>query len=217
MKLKPLYIYGILFVIIIAVIVFTSTENNKKMVTIPSSNGVTQMPTDAIHQGMNGMPSDAIHQGVSGMRKGGAPSKSNVRKDFWVKMDKYKADIEANPNDTLTMKNYAEMLGMSHKTNEAIRLYEKILAINPNRTDILLAEGLVFYNSQNYKMAEVVTKKIIKMDDNNLEAKYNLGVIAAVQGNSDEAKKVWKELSKKYPDEEVGKLAAKSLEQISKE
>jgi len=66
-------------------------------------------------------------------------------------------------------------------------------------------------------MAEVVTKKIIKMDDNNLEAKYNLGVIAAVQGNSDEAKKVWKELSKKYPDEEVGKLAAKSLEQISKE
>ena len=202
MKFKPLYMYGIIFVLIIAVIIFTSSNGNKELTEVSSFQNEIGMPNDAVHQGMNGTSE-------------GAPSKSNVRGDFWTKLEKSKADLVANPNDTLAMKNYAQVLGMSHQTEKAIKLYEKILSIDPNRVDILLAEGLAFYNDQNYKMAEVVTKKIIVKDDKNLEAKYNLGVIAASQGKDEEAIKIWEELSQKYPDGEIGKLSAKSLEQIS--
>lgn len=200
MKLKPLYMYGIIFVIIIAAIIFTSSNDKKELTAVSNPQG--EMPQDAVHQSMDG-----VDQG---------PSSSNVREDFWEKMDKYKADIEANPNDTLAMKNYAQMLGMSHQTEQAIELYEKILAIDPNRMDILLAEGLAFYNDQNFQMAEVVTKKIIALDDKNLEAKYNLGVIAAAQGKNEDAIKIWKELEQKYPNEKVGKLSTNALVQISK-
>ena len=195
--------YGIIFVLIIAAIVFTSSNDKKELTAVSNPQGEAEMPNDAVHQGMG-----------SGNNAG--PSKSNVREDFWSKMDQYKADIEANPNDTLAMKNYAQMLGMSHQTEQAIELYEKILSIDPNRTDILLAEGLAFYNDQNYQMAEVVTKKIIALDDKNLEAKYNLGVIAASQGKNEDAIKIWKELEEKYPNEEVGKLSTNALVQISK-
>ena len=40
--------------------------------------------------------------------------------------------------------------------------------------------------------------------------------MAAVQGINDEAKKNWNKLVQKYPNEEVGKLAADALVQISK-
>ncbi|MCF6269358.1 MAG: hypothetical protein L3J41_06600 [Melioribacteraceae bacterium] len=203
MKFKPVYMYGIIFVVIIVAIVFTSSNNKKEVTTISTQQGDKEMPQDALHQGIGGVSDDA-------------PSRGNVREDFWIKMDKYKADIEANPNDTLAMRNYAQMLGMSHKTNEAIELYDRILAIDPNRIDILLAKGLTFYNAQNFIMAEVVTKEIIALDDKNLEAKYNLGAILASQGKNDEARKVWKELSDKYPNDEVGKLATNALVQISK-
>lgn len=194
--------YGIIFVIIIATIIFTSANDKEELRAVSNPQSEIKMPKDAVHQGM----------GVGE----GAPSKSNVREDFWTKMDKYKADIEANPNDTLAMKNYAQLLGMSHQTEQAIELYEKILAIDPNRIDILLAKGLAFYNDQNYKMAEVVTKRIIAKDDKNLEAKYNLGVIAASQGKDADAIKIWNELSEKYPNDKIGKLAADALIQIGK-
>lgn len=201
MKFKPLYMYGIIFLIIIVVIILTSSNDKEKLTSVTNPIGKKEMPKDAVHQGMDGMTNDG-------------PSKSNVREDFWTSLENSKIEFEQNPNDTLAMKNYAQMLGMSHQTEEAIALYEKILAIDPNRVDILLAEGSAFYNTQNFEMAEVVTKKIIAIDDSNLEAKYNLGVIAASQGKDDDARNIWEKLAGKYPNDKVGKLAAKSLAQI---
>ena len=201
MKFKPLYMYGIIFLIIIVVIILTSSNDKEKLTSVTNPIGEKEMPKDAVHQGMDGMSIDG-------------PSKSNVREDFWAKLENSKIVLEKNPNDTLAMKNYAQMLGMSHQTEEAIALYEKILAIDPNRVDILLAEGSAYYNTQNFEMAEVVTKKIIAIDDSNLEAKYNLGVIAASQGKDDVARKIWEELAGKYPNDKVGKLASNALVQI---
>ncbi len=201
MKFKPLYMYGIIFVIIIAAIILTGSNDKNDLTTTPNPKGEMEMPKDAVHQGMDGVTIDG-------------PSKNNVREDFWTKLENSKIELEKNPNDTLAMKNYAQMLGMSHQTEEAIALYEKILAIDPNRVDILLAEGSAYYNTQNFQMAEDVSKKIIAIDDSNLEAKYNLGVIAASQGKDEYAIKIWKELAKKYPNDKVGKLASKSLVQI---
>lgn len=198
MKIKPLYMYGVIFVIIIAAIVFTSTGNSEKMTEVSTPNSEMGMPNDSIHSGMGE----------------GAPSKSNVKADFWTKLEEAKAEFDANPKDTSAMKSYALLLGMSHQTEKALELYEKILAVNPNRVDILLAEGLAYFNSQNYQMAEAVTMKIIALDKNNIEAQYNLGVIKVSKGDKEGARKVWKTLSEKHPDHEIGKLALSSIERI---
>ena len=203
MKIKPLYMYGTVFVIIIAIIVFTSSSNNEEMSKLSSPNSEMGMPNDSIHSGIKGMTKDS-------------PNKTNVREDFWSKLEESKAKFEANPNDTTAMKKYALLLGMSHQTEKALELYEKILSINPNRVDILLAEGLAYFNDQNFAMAETVTKKIISIDVNNLEAKYNLGVIFVTKGDRDGAKKIWEELSEKHPDHNIGKLAASSLVKLIK-
>jgi tetratricopeptide (TPR) repeat protein len=200
MKIKPLHIYGAIFAIIVLAIIFTTSESNNQL------NSNTQAEV--------GMPNDDIHKGMNNMGEG-SPSKSNVRQDFWTKLEASKSAYEKNPNDTLAMKNYAQMLSMSHQSDKAIQLYEKILTIDPKRIDILLAEGLAFYNNQNYVMAENVTKKIISIDSKNIEAKYNLGVISAAQGKNEDAKKIWKELAEKYPNNEIGKLALESLTQIN--
>ena len=204
MKVKPIYMYGAVIVIIILAIIFTSSNNDSEPKAESNLSSEMGMPNDDIHKGMNNMGQ-------------GAPSKSNVKQDFWTNLEETKVEYEKNTNDTLAIKNYAQMLGMSHQTEKAIELYEQILAIDPNRVDILLAEGLAFYNNQNFIMAEKVTKKIISIDDSNIEAKYNLGVISAAQGKNEDAKKIWKGLSEKYPNNEIGKLAGESLTQINQQ
>jgi tetratricopeptide (TPR) repeat protein len=202
MKIKPLYLYGISFVIIITVIIFVGSGNNSGR-KIPPQNGIKE-ETET-------MPNDAIHNGVANNK----PNRNNVRKEFWDKLDRAKTNLEANPTDTLLMREYAELLAMSHKTNDAIKIYQKILAVDPNRIDILLAEGATFFNGQNFKMAEIVTKKILAIEPGNLEARYNLGVIAAAEGNNEKAKTIWQKIAKKFPDTDVGKLSASSIEKLS--
>lgn len=211
MKFKPLYLYGIIFVVIIVAIVLTSSGNSN---VDTANNSMTAMQNDA-NQGMGEMPNDAIHNGMSGMNEG-APSKNNVRADFYKQLDTYEEELKNNPNDTTIMRNYADLLGMSHQTEKAIDLYNRILAIDPNRVDILISEGVVFYNSNKIDEAEVVTKKIVSLDKNNIEAKYNLGVIAATKGNNNEAIKIWEKLVEKYPDTEVGKLSKEALGKMAK-
>jgi len=203
MKIKPIYMYGIIFVIIIAAIVFTSTNNSVEKSEVISPNSEMGMPNDSIHSGITGVAKDT-------------PNKSNVSSEFWTKLEESKAEFEANPNDTVLIKNYALLLGMSHQTEKALELYEKILSINPKRVDILLAEGLAYFNSKDYIMAETVTKRIIQLNKNNLEAKYNLGVIKATKGDKEGAKQIWEEISKNNTDHEIGKLATSSIVRISK-
>ena len=71
MKLKPLYIYGIIFVVIIIAIIITSNNSGENI-------KVAEMPNDAVHQGMGEMPNDAMHSGIPG-GENNAPSKNNVK------------------------------------------------------------------------------------------------------------------------------------------
>lgn len=200
MKIKPLYVYGIVILLVIAVIVITSIDS-------------TEVKNDIINDPQAVMPQDDIHKGLSN-NQGAGPSKSDVKPEFWENLDKMGKEVEANPNDTLKMRKYAELLSMAHQTDKALEQYEKILKRDLNRVDILLSEGLLYFNEGKYSEAEKVTSRVLDINKNHLEAKFNLGVIAVSQGDKEKARKIWTELAENNPGSEASEYAKEALKKL---
>ena len=199
MKIKPLYIYGVIVLIIVAMLLFLDTGKTN------DNTGITNDTESA-------MPQDEIHQGLG--NKGTGPSKADVKPEFWERLNNLEKEVEANPQDTAKIMEYAQLLSLAHQSEKALEQYEKILKVDPNRIDVLLSEGLLYYNLAKYDKAEKLTKRILKVDQNYLEAKFNLGVIAAAQGDKEKARKIWTELVKDNPGSEAAKYAKDALAKL---
>ncbi|MEW5844009.1 MAG: tetratricopeptide repeat protein [Bacteroidota bacterium] len=197
MKIKPIYIYLSVFVIFAASILFFS--NGAKKSTAINLNQNQQMPNDEVH---------------GKLKTSDEPSKSNVMQAAIEKLNALKADVEKNPKDTSKVREYADMLTMSHKGDDAIQYYNQILKLDPKRIDVLLQLTYVYFNKGDLAKADDYTNKILKIDKNNLFGLYNTGAIAQAKGDSKKARATWQDLSKRYPTSEVGKLAARSIQQL---
>ena len=196
MKFKPLYAYLGLIVILIALLFLFSRKNNDTTAREITSQEV---------------PNDDIHKGLKNSQ---APNKSNVSADIIRKMEELKKAAEDNPNDTLKLKEYADFLSEAHKPDEAVRYYQKILNVNPKRTDILFSLSFIFYNKQDYNKSEEFTNRILSYDKNNPLALYNLGAIAATRGDKNKAETIWNKIIKKNPNTEAAKAAEESLSNL---
>ena len=199
MKFKPLYAYLSLIVILIVLLV-VFTQKNKSNET---AGDITNQE----------IPNDDIHKGL---QNGEAPNKSNVSADIIRKMEELKKEAEENPNDTLKLKEYADFLAEAHKADEAIKYYQKILRIDPKRTDVLFSLSFIFYNKRDYDKSEEYTNKILSYDKNNPLALYNLGAISATRGDKNKAKKIWNGIIEEYPNSEAAKTAEESLSNLNK-
>ena len=122
MKFKPLYFYGAFAVVIIVTLIIvsqSSNTDNTKPIDITSEQ---KLPDDEIHNPLN---------------SGESPNKDNVSEGFKHKLEMLEKSIEENPMDTLKIREYADLLAAAHKKDKAIEYYQKLLDINPRRTDIL--------------------------------------------------------------------------------
>lgn len=197
MKIKPLYIYLILFTaFIIGIVVFSNLNSkgeNQKEIS-------QQIPDDDIHRGMSG--------------DGDMPSGTNVTEDARKRLEEYKTNYEKNPNDTLKAREYADMLKMAHQNDKAIELYEKILEKDSKRIDLLLELTFLYFNNGDLKKAEELTNNILKIENNNQLAIYNSGAIAASKGENLKAKSIWEGLAKKFPGTDIAHIAKQSIMQL---
>ncbi len=200
LKFKPSILYPVLFVVLIVVIVIISQINTSQKEKDLSNLNTEQMPNDDVHKGLK--DKDAPH------------SMMNVSPEFRNQMEQLKKTIEQNPNDTIKIKEYANLLAASHQPDEAIKYYDIILNKAPKRIDILFEKSKVYYAQDELDKAEEITNSILKIDRNNVLAQYNLGAIAATKGETERAKQIWNDLIKKYPNSETSKLAKKSLEKL---
>ena len=200
MKFKPIYIYLGVFVVFVAAIVFFSnvTKESNKAGTIAEG---AQMPDDDVHGGMRSRGN------------GDMPGKDNVMEDAKKKMDALKLEVEKNPNDTTKVREYADMLGV-HNPEEAIKLYERIIKVDPRRTDILLQLTFTYYNTGNLDKATEYNNKVLSVDKNNLYAQYNVGGLAQAKGDNKKAITIWKDIAKKYPKTEVAHIAEQAAKQL---
>ena len=201
MKFKVKYFYGLLALAAITVLIIVATQEN-------SNSDNPAVTNDQI------MPDDDVHKQL--MKEGnGSPSKENVSEEYKKKLSKLKAAVDKNPNDTLAMKNYADYLMASHQMNEAISYYEKILKVNPRRTDIYFSLAIIYYNKQDFMKCEEVNNKVLSYDSINQMALYNLGAIAATTGNLEKARDFWKKVISIDADSKTGELAEESLTKLN--
>lgn len=158
------------------------------------------------------MPEDDVHKGLG--QGGGAPDASNVSEAFKKQMQELQSAVQANPNDTTKLRELAEFLFMSHKPQEAIETYQRILKINPNRKDVYLELAYIYFQEQNFAKAEESTNMMLQIDPKDLNARYNLGAIAAAKGEKDKARKIWESLIKNNPGTDAASRAAEYLKKL---
>jgi len=200
MKFKPIYLYGAVALIAIAILIIVAIQEN--------SNS-----TDIILSDEQVMPDDDVHKQLKNQMNN-SPGKENVSEEYRKRLTELKEAVDKNPSDTLAMKNYADFLSASHKMNEAIPYYEKIIEINPKRADIYFSLALIYYNKQDFVKCEELNNKVLSFDQKNQMALYNLGAIAATQGKMDKAKEYWNEVISIDAQSETGKLAKESLSKL---
>src|SRR3972149_4038689 len=177
MKFKPIYFYGILVVAALVLLIVVGIQESSDSTDVSIANN-------------QAMPDDDVHKQLKN-QTGNTPGKENVSEEYRKKLAELKEAVDKNPSDTLAMRNYADFLSASHKMNEAISYYEKILEINPKRADIYFSLALIYYNKQDFAKCEEANNKVLSFDPKNQIALYNLGAIAATQGKTDKAKEMW--------------------------
>jgi tetratricopeptide (TPR) repeat protein len=200
MKFKPIYLYGLLVVVTLVILIVVSQQNS-----IESGN-------INFDQSQN-LPDDEVHKQIQNQRSN-TPSKENISESFKQKLSGLRTEIEKNPEDTVAIKEYADLLAASHKMDEAIIYYEKILERDKKRSDIYFSLSLIYFIKKDFVKAEDQNKKVLNYDLQNQMALYNIGAIAATQGDVDKAKKFWDQVIKINPQSETGRLAEESLAKL---
>lgn len=200
MKFKPVYIYGILTLLVIAVIIIATNQREEK---ITSMEDITnkEMPQDDVHKNL-GKDNPMMHGQVK------------VNEEVKKQMEEMKAAVDANPNDTSKVREYADFLLAAHKPDEAIQYYEMILKKDPKRNDIRFSLTYIYYNKGDLNKAEEETNKILSYDKNNSMARYNLGAIEATRGNNEKARQIWNQLIQDEPKSETAELARNALSML---
>ena len=199
MKFKPLYFYGAVFIIVVAILIILSQQSGNVENASNENLNTQQIPNDEIH---------------SQLKSGETPGKNNVSQEFKHKMAMLQNEVEKNPTDTTKLLEYADLLAAAHKQKEAIEYYQQILSINPNRIDVLFSLSFIYYSLGDLNKSEEETKRILAIDPENNDAKYNLGAIAVTKGDKEKARDIWQRLAEKYPEDEIGIKAKNSLERL---
>jgi tetratricopeptide (TPR) repeat protein len=199
MKLKPIYLYGMVAAIAIIILIIVSQKTNDEKVVGNISN--KEMPIDDVHKNLN---KDLMEN----------PTGANVSEEVKHKLDVMKKEVVAHPNDTLKIREYADFLAAAHQPNEALLYYQKILNKDQKRKDIYFAVTFIYYNQKNLAKAEEVTKQMSKLFPNDPMVLYNLGAIEATKGNRDKAREIWNDLIIRYPNDKTFELAKSSLTKL---
>ncbi len=203
MKIKPAYIYSAIAIAAIIFLVIVSQENDTSTDIIKTNTSATsgQMPKDDIHKSMQAPGSEA-------------PNKENVSSAYKHQIEMLDKEIKENPNDTLKLRQYADLLTAGHKGKDAIQYYERILKIDPTRRDIYFDLTFVYYGEQNFDKAEELTKKVLSLNSKDYQALYNLGAISIAKGDKQKGKNIWENLIKEFPNSEAASQAKSSLEKL---
>lgn len=197
MKFKPVYIYGLLLIAVIAVIIIATNQRDNKIAAMEDIAN-KEMPQDDVHKNI-GKDNPMMH------------GKVKVNEEVKKQMEEMKAAVDSNPNDTTKVREYADFLLAAHKPDEAIPYYEMILKKDPQRSDIRFSLTFIYYNKGELDKAEEQTNKILSYDKNNSMAKYNLGAIEATRGNNEKARQIWNQVIQDNPKSETAELARNAL------
>jgi len=201
MKFKPLYFYGLVLAAVVIILIVVTQEDNGEENLSDNKISTEEMPQDDVHSQFRNESNDT-------------PSKENLSEKYHQKLTELKNTVEQNPNDTLAIRHYADYLAASHKIDEAVSNYNKILKIDPSRIDILFNLSFLFYNLGNMEKSDEYNNRVLKLEPEHVSALYNKGAISATRGDTETAREIWNRIVKEFPESETTALAKQSLERL---
>jgi tetratricopeptide (TPR) repeat protein len=209
MKIKAVYLYIILFVVIVVglVLIDTSPDTNSGTTVAPMAS--SQMPNDAIHKGE--MPNDDIHKALKGNN---GPSKGDVLPQYYEHLDSLAKAWKINQADTLLGLEYAHYLAAGHQTGKAISVYDEMIRRNPNSLSLREEAAYVAFKGSDYDLSEKYVKQILAKDKGNLNAKFNYGLIQLFKKDTLNARNVWNEIVRNHPNSNEAKRAKGALSNL---
>jgi len=200
MKFKPIYLYGAIAVIAVAVLIVVVIQD-KSNSNQPAVTDEQMMPNDDVHNQLKNQTSTS-------------PGKENVSEEYRKKLAELEQAVNENPTDTLALRQLADYLTASHKMDEAISYYEKILAADPKRSDVHFSLAVIYFNKQNFDKCDNENEKVLEYDPQNQMALYNLGAVAATRGLKAKAKDYWYKVISINENSETAHLAKESLSKL---
>ncbi len=198
MKIKPLYIYlGVFLIAVVSIFVFTNLNDDKQQTAMTG-----QMPNDDVHKGLNQQNPHGGDMGAMTERVNHALAQ--MRKQY-----------QENPNDTSIAKQFADYLSMAHQPDSAIIIYENILVRDGKRSDIRNSVAYLYLLKRDFKKSEAALSGILRYDQNDTQAKFNMGIIAVESGDKEKAKSIWQDLVKQHPGDPMAKKAEEAIVQVN--
>ena len=88
------------------------------------------------------------------------------------------AKFQANPEDTQTLLALADEFYAGGQFETSATWLDKLLAIDPEHVQGLLARGAVYFNLVDLASAESTWKKVAVLEPDNIEVHYDLGFVA---------------------------------------
>lgn len=128
-------------------------------------------------------------------------------------LERLKANVEANPEDLVSIDSLAIMYSIAGSYDKARMYYEKHLQIEPDNKDIKIALGLTYHNLNNNEKAIALLQEVLDKEPTYAFALHYMGEIQASLHNHEEAEKYWQRIIVHYPGTEMAKIAEQRIQE----
>src|SRR5256712_84790 len=112
----------------------------------------------------------------------------------------YGSLYQDHPKDLLVKKNYVQLLLLKNRFDEARKLNDEVLKVNPNDSEALVYRGQIQIRDGHVNDATETLQAAIKSDPNNGVAHYHLGLAFDQLGNLARAESEWRDAVPPRPD-----------------
>lgn len=110
-----------------------------------------------------------------------------------------------NPSNSLLLSNIATIQRRQGRLNEAIKNYSMAIDLTPNAVTLLLNRAAVYTLIDSIALAQADYERIMKIDDRDVESRYNHGMLALNTGDSKTAQHDFDDILRINPNSGLAK------------
>jgi len=153
-------------------------------------------------------------QASSAANSGGAANMAAMEQVHET-LNRLNANLEANPQDLVSLDSLAIMYSIAGSYDKASRFYEKHLEIEPDNKDVKIALGLSYHNLNRTEEALGLMDEILRKEPDYAFALIYKGDILAQTGKVELAETNWNHVVEKYPNTEIAKMAQERIHEYT--
>jgi len=132
------------------------------------------------------------------------------------KLNKLKAQLNANPNGVAENVNLGNFLFDNQRYEEALIYYNKAIELDGKNPDVIVDAGVCYFNLRNFNESIKYFEKALKINPKHPNALYNLGIVKSQTGDMQGMLEAWNTLIKVAPESGPAHKAKLMVDQIKR-